>query len=171
MSRDLSYSLFYLSELLAFEFIYPNSKVRFNLNLLLPFPKPIRCPNDNLRFQQQLLMILGLLVRIQPRLLRLRQQQHRHQIHRLGLRHGPQTLVPILPKNPRGPTLHKGDPRQLQQVGLRAGLQAVNHVLESGLEHPPAHLVAEIDHARCEALADLGEGLHEATGDFEFASD
>ena len=44
-------------------------------------------------------------------------------------------------------------------------------MLQSGFEHSPAHLGAEIDHAGREALADLGEGLHEAAGDFEFAGD
>lgn len=44
-------------------------------------------------------------------------------------------------------------------------------MLESGFEHSPTHLVAEIYHARCETFADLGEGLHEAARDFELASD
>ena len=44
-------------------------------------------------------------------------------------------------------------------------------MLEGGLEHPPAHLVAEVDHARGEAFAGLREGLHEAAGDLEFAGD
>ena len=160
-----------LPEWLDFEFLHPISEVRFNLDLLLPFPKPIRRPNNNLRFQQQLLMILGLPVRIQPRLLGLRQQQHRYEILRLRLRHGPQTLVPILPKHPGGPTLHNRDLGQVQQIGLRAGFQAVDHVLERGFEHAPAHFVAEVDHASGEAFADLGERLHEAAGDLEFASD
>lgn len=44
-------------------------------------------------------------------------------------------------------------------------------MLQGGFEHPPTHFVAEIDHARRETFADLGEGLHEAAGDFESASD
>ena len=44
-------------------------------------------------------------------------------------------------------------------------------MLESGFEHPPAHDVTEVDHARRETFADLGEGLHKAAGNFEFASD
>ena len=44
-------------------------------------------------------------------------------------------------------------------------------MLERRFEHPPTHLVAEVDHARGETLADLGEGLHEAAGNLELASD
>ena len=44
-------------------------------------------------------------------------------------------------------------------------------MLQSGFEHSPAHFVTEIYHAHCETFADLGEGLHEAAGYFEFASD
>lgn len=44
-------------------------------------------------------------------------------------------------------------------------------MLQSGLEHSPAHCVAKIDHAGGETFADLGEGLHEATRNFELASD
>ena len=151
---------------------HPISKVRFNLDLLLPFPKPVRRPDDNLRLQQQLLPIPGLPVRIQPRRpLGLRQQQYWHQILGLGLRHAPQPLVPVLPKDPSGPTLDVGDPGQVEQVGPGAGFEAVDRVLERGLEHAPAHPVAEVDHARGEALADLREGLHEAPGHLELAGD
>lgn len=150
------------------------SKVRFNLDLLLPFPKPVRRPDDNLRLQQQLLPIPGLPVRIQPRrrqLLGLRQQQYRHQVLGLGLRHGPQPLVPVLPEHAGGPALDEGYPGQVEQVGPGAGLEAVDRVLERGLEHAPAHPVAEADHARGEALAHLGERLHEAPGHLELAGD
>ena len=44
-------------------------------------------------------------------------------------------------------------------------------MLERGFEHAPAHFVAEVDHARGEAFADLCEGLHEAAGDFVLAGD
>ena len=44
-------------------------------------------------------------------------------------------------------------------------------MLQRGFQHAPAHSVAETDHARRETFADLGEGLHEAAGDLEFASD
>ncbi len=44
-------------------------------------------------------------------------------------------------------------------------------MLEGGFEHSPAHFVAEVDHARGETFADLGEGLHEAARDFESAGD
>lgn len=114
-------------------------------------------------------MILSLLVRIQPRLLRLRQQQHRQQILRVRLRHAPQPFVPVFPKHPRGSALDERDPRQLQQVRFCSGLEPVDHVLQRGFQHAPAHLVAEVDHAGRESLADLGEGLHEAAGGLEFA--
>ena len=116
-------------------------------------------------------MILSLRIGIQPRrrLLRLRQQQNGQQILGLSLRHGPQTPVPILPKHPRGPTLDEGDGGQVEQVGPGAGLEPVDHVLEGGLEHAPAHPVAEVDHARREPLAGLGERLHEAAGHLELA--
>ena len=42
-------------------------------------------------------------------------------------------------------------------------------MLERGFEHAPAHFVAEVDHARGETLARLGERLHEAAGHLEFA--
>ena len=116
-------------------------------------------------------MVLGLPLRVQPRLLGLRQQQYRQQILGLGLRHRPQPLVPILPKHPGRPTLDERDPGQVQQVGPGAGLEPVDHVLERGLEHAPAHPVAEVDHARGEAFADLREGLHEAAGHFVLAGD
>ena len=147
-------------------------QVRFDFNLLLPFPKSIRRPNDNLRFQQQLLLILCLSLRIiQPRFLGLRQQQYRQQILGLRLRHGPQPLVPILPKHPRRPTLDERDLGQVEQVGFRARFESIDHVLERGLEHAPAHFVAEMDHARGEAFADLGKGLHEAAGNVVLAGD
>ena len=114
-------------------------------------------------------MVLGLPLRVQARLLGLRQQQYRQQILGLGLGHRPQSLVPILPKHPGRPTLDERDLGQVEQVGPGAGFQPVDHVLECGLEHAPAHRVAEVDHARREAFADLREGLHEATGDFVLA--
>ena len=116
-------------------------------------------------------MILGLPVCVQSRPLWLRQQQYRHQILRLSLRHRPQPLIPILPKHPGSSTLYKRYLRQVQQISFRPGFQAVDHVLERGFEHPPAHLVAEVYHARGEAFADLSQGLHEAAGDLELAGD
>ena len=44
-------------------------------------------------------------------------------------------------------------------------------MLQSGFQHTPTHLVAKGYHARRETFAYLGEGLHEAAGHFEFASD
>ncbi len=44
-------------------------------------------------------------------------------------------------------------------------------MLKSGFEHPPAQFIAEADHTRGETFADLREGLYEAAGDLEFASD
>ena len=44
-------------------------------------------------------------------------------------------------------------------------------MFERGFEHAPAHSVAEVDHARGEAFADLREGLHEAARDFVLAGD
>ena len=44
-------------------------------------------------------------------------------------------------------------------------------MLERGLEHAPAHLVAEADHARRETFANLCERLHEAAGHLEAAGD
>ena len=116
-------------------------------------------------------MILGLPLRVQSRLLGLRQQQYRQQVLGLGLRHRPQPLVPILPKHPGRPTLDERDLGQVQQIGPGAGFQPIDHVLERGLEHAPAHCGAEVDHARGEAFADLREGLHEAAGDFVLAGD
>ena len=116
-------------------------------------------------------MILGLPLCVQSRLLRLRQQQYRQQVLGLGLRHRPQPLVPILPKHPGRPTLDERDLGQVQQIGSGAGFQPIDHVLERGLEHAPAHCGAEVDHARGEAFADLREGLHEAAGDFVLAGD
>ena len=152
---------------LSFQFL----KIRFNLNLLLPFPKPVRRPNNDLRSQQQLLMILDLPLRVQSRLLGLRQQQYRQQILGLGLRHRPQPLVPIFPKHSGRPTLDERDLGQVQQIRPGAGFQPVNHVFKRGFEHAPAHSVAEVDHARGEAFTDLREGLHEAARDFVLAGD
>ena len=42
-------------------------------------------------------------------------------------------------------------------------------MLQSGFQHAPTHLVAKGYHARRETFAYLGEGLHEAAGDFELA--
>ena len=44
-------------------------------------------------------------------------------------------------------------------------------MLESSFKHSPAHLVTELDHARCETLTDLGKGLHKATGNVILARD
>ena len=97
-------------------------------------------------------------------------QQNRKQFLGLGLRDASQTFQPVFPENSGRAAFHKRDCGQFEQIGFGSGFETVAHVLEGAFEHPPTHAITEMDHARGEAFAGLGERLDESSRNLEFAS-
>jgi hypothetical protein len=92
--------------------------------------------------------------------------KNRNQILRLGLRQSSQILKPIIPQQTRRPTLDKCNLGHLQQIGARASLESVAHMIQDGSHHAPVHALAEFDDAGGEAVALLRQCLDCTAGDF-----
>ena len=147
------------------------SQVRLKIDQLLALPQPAGRTNNHLGLDPQLLVILGLLVAVDLRPLRLRQEENGHEVFTLRSSDRPDALEAVLPEDAGRAALDEGDAREVQQVGLGAGFEPVAHVLQHAAEHAPAHARAELDHAGRKPFARLREVLHEAAGGVVLAGD
>lgn len=78
--------------------------------------------------------------------------KNRNQILGLRLSQSPQILKPIIPKQPRGPTLNKSNLRHLEQIRARPSFKSIAHMIQHGCHHTPVHALAEFDDAGGEAV-------------------